>query len=104
MSQPPKRKRSTLATEVIAALSSDKPVCVELRGGGRLHIERRVPLMCVYRMADDDAGTEQLLHGEPAYMSVPAGEHWARRALKLLRTVVEHLSKEFGSFLSTPEG
>lgn len=108
MSQSPKRERTSLATEVIAALSTDKPVSVDLPGGGRLHIDRRVPLLCVYRSLPDDAGTEQLLHGEPAYMIVPAGEHWARRALKLLRTVVEHLSKEFGSFLlveisSTPE-
>src|SRR6476620_2639698 len=99
VSQSPKRERSPLATKVIAALSAGGPVCEELPGGGRLHIERRVPLLCVYRTAPDDAGTDQLLHREPAYMIVPAGEHWGRRALKLLRTVVEHLSKEFGSFL-----
>jgi uncharacterized protein (TIGR02421 family) len=55
--------------------------------------------LCVYRSVPNDAGTEQLLHGEPAYMIVPAGEHRARKALKLLRTVVEFLSKKFGSFL-----
>jgi uncharacterized protein (TIGR02421 family) len=99
VSQSPKRERTTLATKVIAALSAGQPVCEELPGGGRLYIERRVPLLCVYRKTADDAGTDQLLHREPAYMIVPAGEHWARRALKLLRTIVEHLSKEFGSFL-----
>jgi uncharacterized protein (TIGR02421 family) len=99
VSQSPKRERTTLATKVIAALSAGEPVCEELRGGGRLHIERRLPLLCVYRSTPDDAGTDQLLHCEPAYMIVPAGEHWARRALKLLRTIVEHLSQEFGSFL-----
>jgi uncharacterized protein (TIGR02421 family) len=109
VSQSPKRERSTLATKVLAALSAGEPVSEQLPGGGRLHIERRVPLLCVYRTAADDAGTEQLLHNEPAYMVIPAGEHWARRALKLLRTVVEHLSKELGSFLiveiwATPDG
>jgi uncharacterized protein (TIGR02421 family) len=99
VSESPKRVRSTLATEVIAALVAGKSVCEELPGGGRLHIERHVPLLCVYRSAPGDAGTEQLLQNEPAYMIVPAGEHRARKALKLLRTVVEHLSKEFGSFL-----
>ncbi len=73
--QSPKRERSSLATEVIADLSAGKSVCAELSGGGRLHIERRLPLMCVYRMQPGDAGMEQLLHGEPAYMIVPAGEH-----------------------------
>src|SRR5215212_5480684 len=99
VSQSPKRERSSLATDVIAALSAGNPVCEELAGGGRLHIERRVPVLCVYRLAPNDAGTEQLLRGEPAYMVVPAGEHRARKALKLLRTVVQHLAKEFGSFL-----
>ena len=99
MSQSPKRERSSLATEVIAALSAGRPVCEELPGGGRLSIERRVPVFCVYRSTPDDAGTEQLLHGEPAFMVVPAGEHRARKAIKLLRAIVEHLSKEFGSFL-----
>src|SRR5829696_1020111 len=99
VSQSPKRERLSLATEVIAALSAGKPICKELLGGGCLHIERRVPVFCVYRTAPDDAGTDQLLRGEPAYMIVPAGGHRARKALKLLRAVVEHLAKEFGSFL-----
>src|SRR5450432_4549777 len=86
VSQSPKSERTALATKVIAALAADQPVSEELRGGGRLHIERRLPMLCVYRSLPDDAGTEHLLHREPAYMIVPAGEHWARRALKLLRT------------------
>jgi uncharacterized protein (TIGR02421 family) len=88
-----------LATDVIADLSAGKPVCAELTGGGRLYIERRVPVLCVYRTTSDDIGAEQLLHGEPAYMIVPTGELRARKALKLLRAVVEHLAKQFGSFL-----
>jgi uncharacterized protein (TIGR02421 family) len=99
VSQSPKRERSLLATDVIADLSAGKPVFADLPGGGRLHIERHLPVLCVYRLVPDDAGTEQLLHGEPAYMIVPSGEHRARKALKLLRTVVEHLAEEFGSFL-----
>jgi uncharacterized protein (TIGR02421 family) len=89
----------SLAATVIADLSADRPVRVELPGGGRLHLERRLPMLCVYRNTADDAGTDQLLSGEPVYMIVPAGEHRAQRALKLLRTVVEFLAKEFGSFL-----
>ncbi len=97
--QPPKPDRPSLATAVIADLLADKSVCADLPGGGRLHIERRVPLLCVYRDVPDGADIEQLVAGEPAYMIVPAGEQQARKALKLLRTVVEHLAKELGSFL-----
>src|SRR5262245_29944384 len=100
VSQPsPKSDRKTLAAKVIADLLADKPVRVELPGGGRLSIERRLPLLCVYRRTSNDAGTEQLLSGEPAYIIVPEGEHAARKAFKLMRAVVEHLAKEFGSFL-----
>ena len=99
MSQTPKREPSALATKILAALAAGKPVSEELPGGGRLHIERRVPLLCVYRSTADDEATEQLLHNEPAYMIVPPGAHWSRRAVKLLRSLVEYLAKEFGSFL-----
>jgi hypothetical protein len=84
---------------VLAELSAGNAVRAELPGGGRLHIERRLPLLCVYRDAPDDAGADQLLGGEPSYMIIPRGEHAARKARKLLRAVVEVLAKEFGSFL-----
>jgi uncharacterized protein (TIGR02421 family) len=99
VSEAPKRERSSLATEVIRALADDTPICLELPGGGRLHIERRLPLLCVYRKTADDAGTDELLQGEPAYMIIPSGEHRTRKAIKVLRAVVEHLTREFGSFL-----
>jgi uncharacterized protein (TIGR02421 family) len=88
-----------LTAKVMSELTADRPVAVELPGGGRLHIERRLPLLCVYRNCPDDAGTEKLLSDEPAYMVVPESEPYSRKALKLLRTVVEYLAKEFGSFL-----
>src|SRR5262245_50367287 len=88
-----------MATAVITDLSAEKPVNVELPGGGRLYIERRLPLLCVYRDVPDDADTAHLLSAEPAYMIVPAGGHNARKALKLLRSVVEYLAQECGSFL-----
>jgi uncharacterized protein (TIGR02421 family) len=99
VSDSPQRERSSLATKVVAALADDSPIDIELPGGGRLHLERRLPLLCVYRRSADPAATEQLLHGEPAYMLIPAAEHPARRAMKVLRTVVQHLAKQFGSFL-----
>jgi uncharacterized protein (TIGR02421 family) len=94
-----KPKRSTIAASVLADLDQDQPLDIELPGGGRLHIERRVPLVCVYRHSDADAGTGQLIASEPAYMVVPSTARPALQALKLLRTVVEHLAQYFGSCL-----
>lgn len=95
----PKRDRSNLANSVLADLAAGKPICVELPGGGRVHVERRRPLICVYRQSPSPGAAELLLQGEPSYMIVPAEKRNAHRAIKLLRSVVEHLAGEFESVL-----
>jgi uncharacterized protein (TIGR02421 family) len=87
---------------VIAELAEDKPVRLELSGGGRLHLDRRLPFICVYRRTpeeQDDSGTDQLVTSEACYMIVPAEPRAASRALRLLRAVVQYLAEHFGSFL-----
>ncbi|MEX2309995.1 MAG: flavohemoglobin expression-modulating QEGLA motif protein [Pirellulales bacterium] len=85
----------------MAELAAGRPVRLELAGGGLLHLDRRLPVLCVYRRKSDDAdlGTDQLLASEPCYMIVPAERKLARQALQLLRSVVEHLAEYFGSYL-----
>ena len=98
--QSPKPDSPTLAADVIAQLGKDKQVHLELAGGGRLQLDRRLPFLCVYRRpADDDPGTEELVTSEMAYMVIPAEARPARQALELLRSIVEQLSKHFGAFL-----
>lgn len=73
----------------------------ELPGGGRLRFDRRLPFICVYRRpADyDDAGTEQLITSETAYLILPADAKAARQGIALLHAIVEGLASHFGSFL-----
>lgn len=99
--QSPKPGVPSSAAAVLADLAEDKRVRVELSGGGRLHLDRRLPFMCVYRRTtgEDDRGTEQLVTSEPCYMIVPAEPRPASQALKLLRAIVEDLAAHFGSFL-----
>ena len=99
MGQPSPKSATSLATSVLADLAADKAIDIELPGGGRLHVERRVPLVCVYRRKSKDAGTEQLLTAEPAYLVVPMAPRPALQALKLLRAVVEQLAQHFGNCL-----
>jgi uncharacterized protein (TIGR02421 family) len=89
------------AAGVIADLLDEKPVRRDLPGGGSLHLDRRLPVLCVYRRraGGEDAGTDQLLASEPCYMIVPADPPAARRAIHLLRGVVQQLAGYFGSFL-----
>src|SRR5262245_11796731 len=96
----PKQDVPTLAADVIAQLGKDMQVHLELPGGGRLQLDRRLPFLCVYRRpADADPGTEELVTSEMAYMVIPAEPRTARPAIELLREIVERLGEHFGAFL-----
>jgi uncharacterized protein (TIGR02421 family) len=102
MSQPfSNSELSSQAETVLAALAGGDPVRIELPGGGLLHVERRSPLLCVYRHtpAHNDVGTQQLFSTESAYMVIPSEPRRARHALRILRAVLEHLAGYFGTFL-----
>ena len=69
--------------------------------GGRLHIDRQLPFLCVYRRpsGQEDAGTERLVMGQASYM-VASGNRQLRESLsELIRNVVKTLAPEFGAFL-----
>jgi len=84
---------------MLADLAAGKAIHIELPGDGKLHIERRVPLICVYRKALDDVGTGQLLENEPAYIVVPSDERQARKSRALIRAILASLANEFGHIL-----
>jgi len=90
-----------IAAGVLAELADDRPVRLDLPGGGRLHLDRQLPFLCVYRrMAGDvDRGTEQLVTSEPCHLIVPEEAEAANRAIQMLRAVVQHLARHFGSCL-----
>ncbi|QEF98627.1 hypothetical protein Mal15_26820 [Stieleria maiorica] len=78
---------------------------------GRVHIDRQVPFLCVYRQPpeDEDPGTEQLVRGEASYLIGSGGAEFHGGLTELVGTVVETLSAEFGAFLivelwSAPDG
>lgn len=72
-----------------------------LPDGGRLHIDRQLPFLLVYRRptSREDAGTESLLMGQASYI-VASGHRRLRQSLsELVRHIVKTLSQEFGTFL-----
>lgn len=98
----PKSTTAELAAQILADLAADKPVRLDLPGGGRLQLDRRLPFICVYRRsADDDAdtGTEQLVTCEACHLIIPADAKNATRAAKLLRALAEYHGPHFGSYL-----
>lgn len=102
---------SSLIDEVCERLARNERVRRSLPGKGRLHIDRQLPFLCVYRQPPDDvdAGTERLVQGEASYLIAPGGSTLRRSVSKLLREIARTLSNEFGAFLiveiwSAPEG
>lgn len=53
-----------------ARIAAGKPVRRTLPGGGRLHVERALPFLCVYRRPADrpDPGTAELIRAQASYL------------------------------------
>jgi uncharacterized protein (TIGR02421 family) len=102
---------SSLIDEVCQRLARNQRVRRTLPEGGRLHVDRQLPFLCVYRRPVDamDAGTERLVKGEAAYLVVPGDSQFRKSVTHLVSEIVRTLGNEFGAFLivevwSSPEG
>ena len=101
----PKRSKPELSTTLIETicdrLAQNKQVRRTLPRKGRLHIDRQLPFLCVYRKPTDreDGGTHRLVKGEASYLVAPGDEKFHENTSALVREVVKTLSREFGAFL-----
>jgi uncharacterized protein (TIGR02421 family) len=100
----------TLIRNVCTRLAGNKRIRRQLPARGRIHIDRQLPFLCLYRQPGerDDAGTERLITGQASYV-IASGKPKYRKGLSLLMAnVIRTLSPEFGGFLFvelwTPRG
>ncbi|MCE2414546.1 hypothetical protein J4G07_11110, partial [Candidatus Poribacteria bacterium] len=86
---------------VCSRLAENKAVRRTLPDGGRLHIDRQLPFLCVYRypIGYEDAGTERLVMGQPSYLIASADKRMRSSLSELTQNIVRTLSSEFGAFL-----
>jgi hypothetical protein len=91
----------SLIREVCARLAGNKSVRRTLPGHGRLHIERALPFLCVYRRPVDrpDEGTERLVLGEASYLLASGEEGMQADLNTLTESIVKTLADQFGTFL-----
>ncbi|MEW6981225.1 flavohemoglobin expression-modulating QEGLA motif protein [Colwelliaceae bacterium 6471] len=86
---------------VCADLKDNKPIREALPQWGRIHIDRRLPFVCLYRRPNDlpDKDTKQLLLGQASYIFVREAdaEHDSFKAL--LKAIMSNLSAAFGCAL-----
>ncbi len=91
----------TLIDEVLGRLAADQRVRRQLPAGGRLYLDRRLPFLCVYRLPSDrpDAGSEQLVSTQAAYLVSARMKAHQRAAINLLRALIGAGMERFGGFL-----
>ena len=90
-----------LIDDVCAKLQAGRRVRRNLPGWGRLHIDRQLPFLCLYRRPTrvPDEGTQRLIVGEASYL-MASGHSRVRTSLTTLTSrLVETLAAEFGAFL-----
>lgn len=75
---------------VRARLAAGKPIRRTLEGGGRLHVDRALPFLCVYRAPGGlDPGTADLVRTQPSYLIAPPGRDVAALAEATVSTLAE---------------
>jgi uncharacterized protein (TIGR02421 family) len=97
----PQNYSEEFSTAICQRLSEGKRVRRMLPRWGRLHIDRELPFLCVYRLPikGEDSGTSELVMGEASYLTA-SGERRLQSGLsKLVTGIATTLRDAFGSFL-----
>ena len=87
--------------EMVRLLRANKRIHRRLPFGGRLHIDRQVPFLCVYRppINEEDEGTDWLVRSEASYVVCSAHKNLRRPLNELLGRLLEVLHELFGAVL-----
>ncbi|MFH1919225.1 MAG: hypothetical protein ABIP48_04960 [Planctomycetota bacterium] len=88
-------------SEVVSCAMENRRVRRTLPGGGRIHLDRRLPFVCVYRRpaGNEDLGTDQLASSEAASLIASGDARSMRRVPFLVDRLAERLAAHFGGFL-----
>jgi uncharacterized protein (TIGR02421 family) len=86
---------------VTNALADNKQVRRSLPIWGRVHIDRQLPFLCVYRQRSRDVNTfsERLIMGEASYMIATGNRLQQKQLSGLVKNIASTLKKNFGAFL-----
>lgn len=90
-----------LIDEISQRLSNNQAVRRKLHKHGRVHIDRQLPFLCLYRHPVDrnDKGTETLQLGQAAYLETTADPALQDQVSNLVSRIVKIQSAAFGGFL-----
>lgn len=87
--------------EVEARLAEGRTVRRNLPMGGRLHVDRHLPFLCVYRDPPGKTlgGTERLITGEASYLVASGAPEFHKGLERLIALIARVQEREFGAFL-----
>ena len=87
--------------KICKRIADNKSVRRSLPLNGRLHIDRPLPFICVYRkpIKGDDSGTEKLVKGEASYLIASSSSKIRSGLSSLLQNIVTLMSNEHKAFL-----
>jgi len=86
---------------IAARLADNKRVRRTLPVWGRLHVDRQLPFLCVYRLPTDheDLGTHQLINSQAAFVKARGARSFHPTLVGLIEQVAEVMIERFGAFL-----
>ena len=87
--------------KVCADLTENRPIRLKFPHWGRIHIDRRLPFLCIYRRpaGRPDKGTGRLLLGQACYILVREEDADCDGFKALVKAIMSNLSADFGSSL-----
>jgi uncharacterized protein (TIGR02421 family) len=97
----PTRLTDQLIRDITTRLAKGRRVRRSLPPGGRVHIDRQLPFLFVYRPPNTgiDPGIAGLVSGEASYLIAPARARTHSWTSRLVERIAEVLSTTFGGFL-----
>ncbi len=105
LTNPARPQAATISTafvaEVCALIRDGKPVQRELPDGGRIHVDRALPFLVVYRrpVRRKDVDTDQLVKGEASHLTVSGSAKHREGLARLIDGVVGALGESYGAVL-----
>lgn len=87
--------------DTLKELEAGKSIHQKIAGGSRLHIERPLPFLCLYRFNKDkpDVGTKRLVLGEAVYFVLNDAVEYHANNQRLIHEFISQQAEKFGAFL-----
>jgi uncharacterized protein (TIGR02421 family) len=98
--QPPDLSEERIAA-IVGRLAENNRVRRALRPWGKIHVDRQLPFLCVYRQPPDrsDPGADRLVVSEAAYLNCSGNQQYHRSVVRLIERLGTLMIDRFGAHL-----